>query len=100
MGTVITLVVAAAVAIGVWNMSQRQRSNRSPFPPAFGTTVVGLLFLTTGLLGIRLGKRDAFPHATWTGHVQWADVGVGVVVLFLAVWLWRKALRSISPSGR
>ena len=69
---------------------------RRPVPLACSATVVAALFLGAGVSGRTLNRPEAFVAGTaWTGAVIWWQVAVGVVLVLLAAWLWRRALGSL-----
>ena len=69
---------------------------RRPVPLACSTTALALLLLVAGGHGYTLSKHDAFVAGTrWTDGPIWWQVYVGVALLMLAVWLWRRAIRSL-----
>jgi hypothetical protein len=67
---------------------------------AFSASVVAALFIVAGSVGYTLGKRHRFAAGTaWSDSVIWWEVGVGLALLPLAAYLWRKGLRSLDPSS-
>lgn len=69
---------------------------RRPVPLACSATAVAALFLGAGVSGRTLNRHDAFVAGTaWTGAIIWWQVGVGVALLVLAAWFWRRAIRSL-----
>jgi hypothetical protein len=90
---VVTFVVA-------WAWFLRERSGGRAWSPlwlAFSATALAALFLGAGTIGYILSKRDRFMAGTsWSETVLWWEVGVGVALIPLAVYFWRRGLRSIS----
>ena len=69
---------------------------RRPVPLACSTTCLALLFLVAGARGYTLSRHDAFVAGTpWIGGVIVWEVAVGVVLLALSIWLWRRAIHSL-----
>jgi hypothetical protein len=73
------LAIAGLLVMAV-RLSRRQRAPHSLFQPAFGATALAILFLVTGVFGLRVDKSDeAFVHVTRTGAVGWWDIVAGAV---------------------
>jgi hypothetical protein len=51
------------------------------------------LFLVTGLMGYSLSH--GFFEGAWTDGIVWWEIQFGAVFALLAVYCWRKALRSL-----
>jgi membrane protein implicated in regulation of membrane protease activity len=69
---------------------------RRPVPLACSATALAALFLGAGVSGRTLSRHEAFVAGTaWTGGVVWWQVGVGVALRGMSVWLWRRAIRSL-----
>ena len=67
---------------------------RRPLFNALSLTAAAVLFLTTGIMGYTLSRHDRFVAGTpWSESVIWWQVGVGVVLVPLAAYLWRRGLR-------
>lgn len=67
------------------------------FALAFTFTACALLFVGAGAMGYNLSRHEAFVAGTaWTGHVLWWEVGMGVAAVPLALYFWRRALRSLA----
>lgn len=62
----------------------------SPLWTAFSTTAAAILFLGTGLSGY---GRTVEASARWSDAVVWREVGVGIALIPIALFLWRKGLR-------
>ena len=92
------LIVVTFVVAWAWFLRQRSGGRaRSPLWLAFSATALAALFLGAGTIGYILTKRDRFIAGTsWSETVLWWEVGVGVALIPLAVYLWRRGLRSIS----
>jgi hypothetical protein len=72
------------------------KAMRRPVPLACSATALAALFLIAGAAGRTLSRHEAFVAGTaWTGSVIWGQVAVGVLLLMMAVWLWRRAIRSL-----
>ena len=71
---------------------------KNPFQMALGVTAVALLFIVPALFGCNLHKSNwSFVACTpWSNTVLWDRVWIGLPVLLLAVYFWRRAIRSIS----
>ena len=91
------LVVAAALA--AWWLFLYQRSDRRMHGAiwmAFSTTFAAALFLIAGSAGYILDRRGRFFAGTaWSETVIWWEVGVGIALLPLAVFFWRRGARDI-----
>lgn len=65
----------------------------TPFSAAFSTTLMAVLFLATGLMGYSLSH--GFFEGSWHDGVVWWELRLGVVFSLIAVYMWRKALRTL-----
>jgi len=95
-GVVPILIVAGVLA--VWWLGLRGFYGGRPWKPlrlAFSTTAAALLFLGAGALGYRLDRHERFVSGAWSDGVIWWEVAVGVALVPVAAWFWRKGLRSI-----
>ena len=55
------------------------------------------MFLAAGIAGYNLNVPDAAAAGTpWSGTLLWWEVGVGLALLPVATYYWRKGLRSLS----
>lgn len=69
--------------------------SRNPFHNAFTLTLFGSLLVVLGLVGCTLRKSPwTFVACTWSESVWWNEVGVGVGLLLVAIYFWRKAILS------
>ena len=69
---------------------------RRPVPLACSATALAALFLGAGVSGRTLNRHEAFVAGTaWSGSVIWWQVAAGLLLLLLAVWLWRRAFHSL-----
>jgi hypothetical protein len=76
--------------------SPAARSMRRPLPMAFSATAMSALFLVSGASGWRLSKQARFVAGTgWSESVIWWQVGVGLALLVLAVFLFRRGVRDM-----
>ena len=75
-------------------MSASRRPARSALYAAFNTTAVATLFLVCGLIGYSLSH--GFLEGTWTGHIVWWEIRLGVLFAVLAIYFWRKSLRLLA----
>jgi len=93
------LVVAAIIAAVIawsWPFHFWSPRSRNPLWLGFSAAGTSALFLLAGLLGRDLSKHNRFVTGiTWTGHVIWWQVAVGLVLLPLAVYLLRRGVRNI-----
>jgi hypothetical protein len=70
-----------------------------PLSVAATWTLATAIHLVGGLTGYNLNAADANAAGThWTGTVIWWEVGVGLALLPLAIYYWRKGLRSLTPA--
>lgn len=92
------LIVVAFVAAWAWFQQQRSGGRAwSPLWLAFSATALAALFLGGGTIGYMLSRRARFIAGTsWSETVLWWEVGVGVALIPVAVYFWRRGLRSLS----
>ncbi len=92
-------VLAIVVVVVAWNVFLYKISAGrmwSPLWMAFSATVTAGLFLGAGFLGYTLSKHDRFVAGTaWSDGVIWWEVSAGLAASVVALFLWRKGLRSI-----
>ena len=70
---------------------------RSPIFNALSLTAASVLFVVTGGIGYTLSKHDRFVAGTpWSPTVIWWQVGVGIALLPLAAYFWRRGIRSLA----
>ncbi len=92
------LLVAGLLAAWWWGLPSVSGGRLwNPLRLAFGTTAAALLFLGAGALGYRLGRHERFVSGAWSDSVIWWEVAVGLALVPVAAWFWRKGLRSMSP---
>jgi hypothetical protein len=69
---------------------------KNPFHYAFALTFFGSLWVILPLMGCRLRKSNwTFVACTWSDSPWWSEAGVGVVMLLLAAFFWKRALQSV-----
>ena len=92
-------VPAVAGFVAAWHFFFYKRSGGricSPLWIAFGTTTGAAIFLVAGCIGYILDRHDRFVARTaWAGGVIWSEVSIGLVMTLVAMYFWRKDLRSI-----
>lgn len=67
-------------------------------PPwlAFMTTALSVVFLIAGSIGYFLDKRERFfAGSAWSETVIWWQVGVGIVLVPIAAYFWRRGAADI-----
>ena len=75
-------------------MGLPERNN--PWPAAFGTTFAAVLLLVPGLLGYELHKSNwSIMRVTESDGAVWWQIYVGLAFVLPALYLWRKALRTL-----
>lgn len=68
----------------------------SPMWLAFTTTATAALFLISGSIGYILDRRARFVAGTaWSETVIWWEVGVGIALVPVAVYFWRRGFRDV-----
>ena len=93
----VSLVALLTLCVGVGFLAKSQHSRRSPLQSAISATVVGLVFLVTGILGLQVDKHNyTFVTGTWTGTVLWWKVFAGLCLLLGSVHFWRRGLRRVA----
>jgi hypothetical protein len=70
----------------------------SPLWGAFTATAVAILFVVAGAGGYRLERGVPFTIAAWSGTVLWSEIWGGIGVALIAIYLWRRGLRSLRRS--
>ena|SRR5688572_29613747 len=95
----VLVIVALLVTWELFRYKSSRDRNRSLWL-AFNTTAAAVLFLVAGAIGYTLSKHARFVDGTpWSGSVIWWQVGVGLALVPLAAFFWRKGLRS-TPRNR
>jgi hypothetical protein len=83
----------------MWNWFLHKRSDFRMWSPAwlaFTLTTAAVIFMVAGATGFILDKRTRFFAGTsWSSSVIWWEVGVGVVLVPVAVWSWMLAHRDL-----
>ena len=70
--------------------------SRNPFQIALSLSVFGSLFIVLALAGCRLGKDHySIVVCRWSDTPWWGDVWVGVGLLTVSLFFWRRAIRSV-----
>ena len=93
----VLVIVALLVTWELFLYKSSGGRNRSPLWLAFSTTAAAALFLVAGAIGYTLSKHARFFDGTsWSDGVIWWQVGVGLALLPLAAYFWRRGLRSIT----
>jgi hypothetical protein len=92
--------LVAFVAAWHWLLYRRSRGRTSSsLWGAFTATAVAMLFVVAGALGYRLEGGVPFTIATaWSGTVLWSEIWVGTGVALIAIYFWRRGLRSLRRS--
>ncbi len=78
-------------------MTQQVRNRGwSPIWGTFMATTVSAAYLLAGISGYHLNRRTRFlAEEAWSDSVIWWEVGVGVALIPVAVYFWRKGSREI-----
>jgi hypothetical protein len=72
----------------------RLLSIRNPLRAAFTATSLAALFIVSGLAGYTPSRHARFVAGTaWSDSVIWWEVAVGMALLPLAAYFWRRAIR-------
>jgi hypothetical protein len=66
---------------------------RTPFMNALTAGVIGLVCVATGVAGYPIGRHARFVGAPWSDTVIWWQVGLGFLLLAVAVYFARQAHR-------
>jgi len=92
---VAVLAVIAVVSAGTWFQYRLSRGRMwTPLWMAFSATATSVLFLVAGTLGVNLSKRSRFLAGDVPSpDVIWWEVGVGVALAIVSVFLWRQGVR-------
>ena len=90
----------AILALGIASVVDVIRSRQRPAPlpnyfrGAYSAGALGLFFLWAGAAGYQVSRGARFHAGAWSGDVIWWQVWVGLVLCPVAVYLWRRAMRS------
>ena len=61
---------------------------------AFSASAASALFLMAGLVGYRLSEHGRYDALTaWSPSVLWWEVGLGLALVPMAFYFWRKGLQ-------
>ena len=95
------LVFVVPLAASAWFLNKRSRHRGThPLWPALGATTGATLLMVAGAVGYNLHALDANAAGTpWSGTVIWWEVGLGIALLPVAAYCWRKGLRSLGPDS-
>jgi hypothetical protein len=97
---VAVLTVVLFLAAWTW-VFYKQSGGRiwSPLWIAFSATTLAALFIVSGTIGYTLSKRARFTTGTaWSDTVIWWEIAVGIAAALVAIYFWRRGLRSIRTS--
>jgi hypothetical protein len=97
MEQLVPILVVVTVLVTWWWFLYKHSGGRiwTPLWMAFTTTALAALFLVAGTIGYTLSRRARFVDGTaWSDTVIWWQVGVGLALLPVAAYLWRKGLGS------
>ena len=84
--------LATGVAATLWHT--RTPHSRSAQGWAFSTTLFGLVFVITGVIGFGLQKGPALlADSRWQDEIIWPQVWLGLILLVAAIFCWRWAIR-------
>lgn len=95
------LTIAMVVAlIAVWWFGLFPfHSTRNSLWMAFTASVASPLYLIAGLAGYNLSRHDRFvTHSAWSPSVLWWEVGVGLALVPVAFYFWRKSFQSFNAA--
>ena len=66
----------------------------NPLRAAFTFTAAAALCILSGLCGYTLSRHARFVAGTaWSDSIIWREVAVGIALIPLAVYFWRRAIR-------
>jgi len=96
MQLLIPLALLAVVAAWWWFLNRASGHRMwSPIWLALSATAAATLFVISGGVGYRLSRHERFIAGTaWSGSVIWWEVSVGIVLVPVAVFFWRRGLRT------
>jgi hypothetical protein len=91
------LFVAVPIMALAWFFYTRSSHRAShPLWPAFTVTAGAAIHLVAGTWGYNLNALDAAAAGTpWSGTPIWWEVTVGIALLPVTWYYWRKGLRSL-----
>lgn len=91
------LAVVAFLAAWAWFLHKRSRGRQwSPLWLAFSTTAAAALFIVAGSIGYTLSRHERFrAGSAWSETVIWWEVVVGIALVPLAVYFWRRGVHSL-----
>ena len=97
MDTLIPLLAMAALFAGWWWFLHRSSDGRwwSPLWTSFSIGALAIVLMVAGMAGYALGRQEWLTDGARSGRVIWWQVGAGLALVPLAVFLWRKGLRSL-----
>jgi hypothetical protein len=90
------LTIAMVVAVmGVWWYGLFPfHSTRNSLWMAFSLSVASTAYLIAGMVGYSLSRHDRFvAHTAWSPSVLWWEVGLGLALVPVAFYFWRKGLQ-------
>ena len=95
------LVVVGPLSVLGWFLHRRSpRRANHPLWPAFNATAGAAILILAGTTGYNLNVPDAARDGTpWANTVLWGELGIGLALVPVAVYYWRKGLRLQSPAG-
>ena len=103
MNRVIAVLAIVTLVCG-WNAFVYKQSGGRMWSPlwiAFSATAASVLYLVAGAIGYTLSKHDrSVTHTSWTGHVIWSEIGIGLLAGFVATYFWRRALQGSRAAGQ
>lgn len=90
------LTVSVPLAALAWIVHRRFGPREShPLWPAFNATAGAAALIVAGTTGYNLNMLDRAAAGTpWAGAVIWGEVGIGLALLPVAAYYWRKGLRT------
>ena len=90
----ITIVMVVAMVAVWWLGLFPFHSRRNSLWLAFTATAASALYVGAGIIGYDLDRHSRFvAHASWSPTVIWPEVGIGLVLIPVAAYFWRKGLR-------
>lgn len=95
---VIPVLIVVAFLGGWWWFLYKRSGGRlwSPLWIAVSATAAAALFIVAGALGYTLNRHERFADGTaWSDTVIWWEVGVGLLLVPLAAYFWRKGFHTL-----